>query len=186
MEIKMRNRKKNTLSIPRTTLLLVLLSGLLTGCMTHMKQEWFGGQSTVQLKNGTKVGLWLNPTRRQGGVPFLLRCEGSEPPYGLQVFFPEPDSDWEYVAIQEVIIDYEDGTSDTQAKETVWKKRSRGTFSGTLKNAVTRHASCKISIKGSISKKGGEKTSLYISHEFEPRPVKSMVAPTFWVRGQQG
>ena len=39
---------------------------------------------------------------------------------------------------------------------------------------------------GSISKKGGEKTSLYISHEFEPRPVKSMVAPTFWVRGQQG
>ncbi|MDA7613123.1 hypothetical protein N9Z10_05290 [Akkermansiaceae bacterium] len=179
-------RKEHTLTILRRTILLVILSGLITGCMTHMKQEWFGGQSTVKLKNGTKVGLWLNPTRRQGGVPLLLRCEGSEPPYGLQVFFPEPDPDWEYVTIGEVVIEYEDGTSDTQAKEIVWKRRRSGTFSGTLKNAVTRHASCRISVKGSISKSGGEKTGLSISHQFEAEPVKSMVAPTLWVRGQQG
>ncbi|MDB4815644.1 hypothetical protein OAH29_04685, partial [Akkermansiaceae bacterium] len=75
---------------------------------------------------------------------------------------------------------------DTQAKEIVWKRRRSGTFSGTLKNAVTRHASCRISVKGSISKSGGEKTGLSISHQFEAEPVKSMVAPTLWVRGQQG
>ena len=179
-------RKEHTLTIPRRTMLLVILSGLLTACMTHMNHEWFGGQSTLKLKNGTKVGLWLNPTRRQGGVPLLLRCEGSEPPYGLQVFFPEPHQDWEYVEIREVVIEYEDGTTDNQATGIVWKRRRSGTFSGTLKNAVTRHVSCRISIKGSISKVGGEKTGLSISHQFEAEPVKSMVAPTFWVRGQQG
>ena len=116
----------------------------------------------------------------------MLRWEGSEPPYGLQVFFPEPDPDWEYVAIQEVIIEYEDGTTDTQAKETVWKRCREGMFSGTLKNAVTRHASCRISVKGSISKEGGRKSGLSISHEFEAEPVRSMIAPTFWARAQGG
>ena len=177
---------KPRLSILGRILFLAFVSGALTGCMTLMKQEWFGGQSTIQLENGTKVGLWLSPTHRQGGFPFLLRCEGSEPPYGLQVFFPEPDPDWESVAIQEVIIEYEDGTTDTQAKETVWKRCREGMFSGTLKNAVTRHLNCRISVKGSISKEGGRKTGLSISHEFEAEPVRSMIATTFWVRGQGG
>ena len=177
---------KYTITILGTILFVALVSGLFTGCMTQVKQEWFGGQSTIQLKNGTKVGLWLSPTHRQGGIPFLLRWDGSEPPYGLQFFFPEPDPDWEYVAIQEVIIEYEDGMTDTQAKETVWKRCREGMFSGTLKNAVTRHASCRISVKGSISKEGGRKTGLSISHEFEAEPVRSMIAPTFWVRGQGG
>ena len=81
---------KPSLTILGTILFVALVSGLFTGCMTLMKQEWFGGQSTIQLENGTKVGLWLSPTHRQGGVPFLLRCEGSEPPYGLQVFSLNP------------------------------------------------------------------------------------------------
>jgi hypothetical protein len=183
----MRKRNKHTLSILGTILFLVLVSGVLTGC-TQMKQKSFGGQSTIQLKNGTKVGLWLNPSRRQGGVPFLLRCEGSEPPYGLQVFFPEADPDWEYVEIHEVIIEYEDGTTDTQAKETVWRRRGdldlvRG---GTLKNTVMRHASCSIFVKGSISKEGGRKSGLSISHAFEAEPVKSLIMPTFWARAQGG
>ncbi|MBT3666649.1 MAG: hypothetical protein HN548_04155, partial [Opitutae bacterium] len=79
---------KYTITILGTILFVALVSGLFTGCMTQMKQEWFGGQSTIQLENGTKVGLWLSPTHRQGGFPFLLRWEGSEPPYGLHVFFP--------------------------------------------------------------------------------------------------
>jgi len=177
---------KPRLSILGRIVFLAFVSGLFTGCMTQMKQEWFGGQSTIQLENGTKVGLWLSPTHRQGGVPFLLRKDGSEPPYGLQVFFPEPDPDWEFVEIHEVIIGYEDGTTDTQAKETVWKRCREGMFSGTLKNAVTRHASCRISEKVSISKKGGRKSGLSISDEFDAEPVESLIAPTFWVRAQGG
>ena len=180
------NKMKSMLTIRAALLFLVLASGLFTGCMTMFKEEWFGGQSTIELKNGTKVGLCLSPSHRHGGVPFLLRWEGSEPPYGLQVFFPEPDPDWEYVAIQEVIIEHEDGTTDTQAKEIVWKRCREGMFSGTLKNAVTRHLNCRISVKGSISKAGGSKSGLSISHEFEAEPVRSMIAPTFWVRGQGG
>ena len=104
----------------------------------------------------------------------------------LQVFFPEANPDWEFVEIHEVIIEYEDGTTDTQAKETVWKRSRGGMFSGTLKNAVTRHLSCRISVKGSISKEGGRTSGLSISDEFDPEPVKSIIAPTFWVRAQGG
>ena len=177
---------KHTITTLGMILILLLVSGHFTGCMTQMKQEWFVGQSTIQLENGTKVGLWLSPTHRQGGIPFLLRWEGSEPPYGLHVFFPEADPDWEFVEIHEVIIEYEDGTTDAQAKETVWKRCREGMFSGTLKNAVTRHASCRISVKGSISKEGGRKSGLSISHDFEAEPVESIIAPTFWVRAQGG
>ena len=170
-------------------LLLVLLSGLLAGCMTYRKQQWFGGMTSIQLEDGTEVGLWLDPTNRQRDIPLWGRYSGSTPPYTLQIFFPDSDPAWESAALDEVIVAYDDGTTYKRTDGgVVWRRSSEEMtlYRGPLKDLVTRHESCKITVTGSISTKSGKKTGFSFSHRFEARPKQSGIAPSWWVRGQEG
>jgi hypothetical protein len=170
-------------------LILVPVSGLLTGGMTYGTNQWFGGQRTIQLENGTKAGLWLRPTHHQWDVPFLAHYRGSTPPYTLQIWIADPDPTWKSVRITEVVVEYEGGTRDRRTGSGfVWGRADGGMSlgSGPLKNLVTLHENCTIEVKGSISTESGGTTSLSISHRFEAEPKETFLAPYWWVLGQQG
>ncbi len=180
---------KRTYLIVAAILILVLVCGLLTGGITYGTTRWFGGQTTIQLEDGTKVGLWLNPTDHHWDVPYLAHYQSSKQPYTLVVFVPEPDPTWESARIIEVVVVYEDGIEDRQKGGGIaWRRgdREMALFRGPLRNLVTRHESCTISVVGSISTKSGETANFSFSHKFEAEPEESFFAPYWWVLGQQG
>ncbi|MBC8348889.1 MAG: hypothetical protein O3A82_02240 [Verrucomicrobia bacterium] len=141
--------------------------------------------TTIQLEDGTKVGLWFDPADRRPDIPLLGRYSVSTPPYALQIYFPDFDPAWESAEIDEVIVAYNDGTTDKRTDGgVVWRIRSKEMtlYRGPLKDLVTRHESGNITVTGSISAKTGKKTGFSFSHKFEAEPKDSGIAP-YWSGG---
>ncbi|MDF1853062.1 MAG: hypothetical protein P1U85_19650 [Verrucomicrobiales bacterium] len=177
----MTGRKKKTLIIVASALVLLVLASLLTGGLTYGSQQWFGGGRTVPLEDGTEVSLWLNPTQKRWNVPFLAGYFSSKPPYTLQVFVAEPDPSWKVFRITEAIVEYQDGRSEQRTGIAQWQDASRelSLFRGPLAKLVTTHEDCKVTLKGTIVTVDGEATYFSLSHEFEARPRGWGIRPTW-------
>jgi hypothetical protein len=167
-----------------------LLACLFTGCVTFVKEREFGGQSTIQLKDGTDVGLWLSPTHEEKEFPLLLHFYSSGPPYTLQIYFPDSDPAWQSAAIDEVVVKYEDGTvHEKKGSGITWrrgKSKEMTLYRGPLKCLVTRHKDCDITVKGRILSQGGKTTRFEFTHRFDAERGKTGIVSTLWALDQAG
>ncbi|MCA9450513.1 MAG: hypothetical protein KC931_25555 [Candidatus Omnitrophica bacterium] len=172
-----------------SSVLVIALLGLLTGGLTYGVNQWFGGQEDTQLEDRTPVYVWLRPTQRQWDVPLLAHYRGSLPPYTLQIWIPAPDPTWTSAVIDEVTVDYEGGTNTKRQDDAVVWQRADGGMSlrgGPLKDLVTLHEACTITVKGHVLTETGEARSFSFSHHFIEEPVNSGFAAYWWVLAQEG
>ena len=182
------NRKRARLTLV-AFLVGTSLGGLLTGGIAVGSRQWFGGQETIQLKDGTEIGLWLEPTQRRWNAPFIAHYFGSEPPFTLQLWIPNPPADWESATIEEVSVHYADGTVDRrESAQILWRRADRemALWGGPLRHLVTRHIDCTVGISMKVSDREGETDTVSFFHSFETEPGESFLAPYWWALGQQG
>ncbi len=158
----------------RKTLFTIILAfaGLLLYCslggMTFGTTRWFGGQQTLPMQDGSKVGFWLNPSQTRWDIPLVAHYHSSSPPYTLQLFFPNPDPSNESIEIDEAVVVYDSGLEDRQTG-TLRRKISGdlALWDHPLRDLVKRHENCTITVTGNFLKTDGEKMEFSLSCPFE-------------------
>lgn len=171
---------------------LLLFAGLsvfgsLTGCVAYGNVKWFGGARDVRLEDGNTVSLWLKPTHSNVDVPPLVYYTRSSPPYTLQVFFQSVEA-YRSVEIEKVTVRYSSGTEETRSGRlrrtiTPYEKERGITFwDPPLKDLVTRHEDCTISVTGSFITSGGRKSPFSVTKDFKAEGGSGF-AP-YWKAGE--
>ena len=171
----------------------MLLAGLAvlvisTGCVSYENRRWFGGQRTIQLENGTKVGLWLRPSSSDLDVPLIASYHKSSPPYTLQVFFPKPSKSYRFIEIDGVVVVYSSGMEESRARnlrrEITSFKRENGIsfWDPPLRDVVTRHEDCTISFTGRFITFDGGLIPFTVTEEFKAEDRKIDAIP-YWKDG---
>ena len=162
---------------------------ILTGCVSYENRRWFGGQRTIQLENGTKVSLWLRPSSSDLDVPLVAATfHKSPPPYTLQVFFPQPNKSYRFIEIDGVAIRYSSGMEEEGSgklrREITSRQRKDGIvlWDPPLKDVVTRHEDCTISLTGRFITSHGKVIPFVVTEEFKAEGRKTDVIP-YWKSG---
>lgn len=170
---------------------LVLFAGVaafgsLAGCVAYGNVKWFGGARDVRLEDGNTVSLWLKPSHSNVDVPPVVYYTRSSPPYTLQVFFSSVGA-YRSVEIDGVVVRYSSGTEETRRerlRRTITpyeKERGITLWDPPLKDLVTRHEDCTISVTGRFVTSGGRTIPFVVTKDFKAQG-ESGIAP-YWKGG---
>lgn len=176
----MSRNQKSLLTISLAAVAISLYC-ILTGGMTYGSTRWFGGQRDVPMQDGSKAGLWLDPSKTHWDIPFVAHYYSSSPPYTLQLFFPSLDPSYQSIKVDEAVVVYQSGFKERKTG-TLHKKISSGLTlrNPPLRDLVKRHEDCTITVTGSFLKTDGEKSGFSLSCKFDAKKKKTVFAP-YWM-----
>jgi hypothetical protein len=166
---------------------------LTTGGLVVYSSSNFGGQNDIKLVDSLKSDIWLEPSFSVFGIPFILSYHGIGTPFSLRLQIWDESKQYQQIDISEVVLEYSD--SEVVRNKNVWSRKlepyvqHNSSSSGIIKTEmlmlsdrieglVLRNVDVKISLKGQLVKKTGERLSFDVGNDFKAK--SDFGVTTFW------